>query len=454
MMQLVCLHLSQHAHLSRLSLALPFLVSGSLLLVLCFLHLRCRGTKVVGLLLLAVVAASVPNAAQAMTINGYVCPETNTTLATGADLSAVPLDVNMTYFLPAGTEYSVNSFASFQSRICFVGLESDRSRVVVNFGSSGALSFTSFGGIGLQGMTLVGPAEPGPTYAVLATGAPLSPDGNVGVADVTFQDFRQGALFVLGVPVTRISNTRFLNNAGTAGVLFASGEDVRTELSNVEFRNNTAPEEEQPNPEGKSDRIGPATGAAAFFASHTFVLKNVSFYDNFAFDGGAAIYASTTADITIEGRLTLVGNRAGDRAAGLLLVDSARVHITGSVCATNNSVGVAGGFASIMDQAVLQIDSGSAANVANNSPDTVELQGNASVLCGSSSAPSWVGGNYTIEGPLCKCSTAFQEGTSSTCNCGAAGWDADNCTCVSWRALAEWCCEPLSRLLGLRLCAI
>lgn len=137
-------------------------------------------------------------------------------------------------------------------------------------------------------------------------------------------------------------------------------------------------------------------------------------------------------DTTIEGPVTMTGCRA-TADGGALLNDRGIINITGILCASNNTAANNGGFA-LLDRGVLEVASGANVSVGDNTPtsSTLFVGGAGSVVkCGADSTP-WASAQvYSVQGPLCGCSAAFEAGNSTTCNaCGNKGWDVDTCACA------------------------
>lgn len=136
-------------------------------------------------------------------------------------------------------------------------------------------------------------------------------------------------------------------------------------------------------------------------------------------------------DVSLQGPLSISGN-AAELAGGAFGVFGGRLNISGAVCATNNTAGQTGSFADVRGSS-LNVESGAVVNVGDNTPanSTLNVDAYGEVRCGADSSP-WASDKvYSVQGPLCACSAAFEAGTSTTCDsCGSRGWDADKCDCA------------------------
>lgn len=134
--------------------------------------------------------------------------------------------------------------------------------------------------------------------------------------------------------------------------------------------------------------------------------------------GGATFFVDSST--LIEGPVTMTGCNA-TIDGGALAVIAGTLRITGLLCASNNTAASNGAFAAIVG-GLLEVTSGANVSVGDNTPANSTLFLKGELKCGADSSP-WASPQfYSVQGPLCACSAAFEANTSTTCDsCGNKG---------------------------------
>lgn len=139
-----------------------------------------------------------------------------------------------------------------------------------------------------------------------------------------------------------------------------------------------------------------------------------------------------TTTVTLTGPTTFLDNVAEKGKGGALVVSAGvYVFVLGELCAQKNSAPtVSGGFAAVDSGATLIFAYPAIASMADNSPDTMTVDGNVT----TQGVGSWVPAQYTITGPVGPCSAAFAAGNTSCNGCSAVGtWNSTRCLCKGRR---------------------